>query len=94
MVLAHLTRILPSRRRVLSRGDGRDLRRRRLALPHPQLPDARSVFSELYVTTLAPPALRLAPAVATTRFIDEARALKAVLDAHMKDEDAGDPSQE
>lgn len=45
------------------------------------------VFPELYVTTLAPPALRLAPAVSTARFVDEARALKAVLEAHIADDD-------
>ena len=50
------------------------------------------MFSQLYVTTLAPPALRLAPAVETSRFLDEARALKAVLDAHAKDDD--DQSEE
>jgi pSer/pThr/pTyr-binding forkhead associated (FHA) protein len=48
------------------------------------------VFPELYVATLAPPALRLAPTVSTARFIDEARALKAVLDAHIADDDRSD----
>jgi hypothetical protein len=36
--------------------------------------------------TLAPPALRLAPTVPTARFLDESRQLKAVLDAHAKDD--------
>jgi hypothetical protein len=45
------------------------------------------LFPELYVTTLAPPALRVAPTVSTARFVDEARALKAVLDAHVADDD-------
>ena len=45
------------------------------------------VFPELYVATLAPPALRLAPTVSTARFVDEARALKAVLEAHIADDD-------
>ena len=45
------------------------------------------VFPELYVTTLAPPVLRLAPTVSTARFVDEARALKAVLEAHIADDD-------
>ena len=47
------------------------------------------VFPELYVATLAPPALRVAPTVSTARFVDEARALKAVLEAHIADDDAG-----
>ncbi len=44
-------------------------------------------FPELYVTTLAPPALRLAPTVTTERFLDESRQLKAALDAHARDDD-------
>ena len=44
-------------------------------------------FPELYVSTLAPPALRLAPTVSTARFVDEARALKATLEAHIADDD-------
>jgi hypothetical protein len=46
------------------------------------------VFPELYVATLAPPALRLAPTVPTARFVDEARALKAELEAHVADDDS------
>jgi hypothetical protein len=45
------------------------------------------VFPELYVATPAPPALRLAPAVPAARFLDEARALQAVLEAHAADDD-------
>jgi hypothetical protein len=45
------------------------------------------LFPELYVTTLAPPALRVAPTVTTERFLDESRQLKAALDAHAKDDD-------
>jgi hypothetical protein len=48
------------------------------------------VFSELYAATLAPPALRLVSPVETSQFLDEARRLKAILDAHAKDDDAGD----
>jgi Inner membrane component of T3SS, cytoplasmic domain len=44
------------------------------------------VFGELYMTTLAPPALRLAPAVSTKQFIEEAKGLKAVLDSHVNDD--------
>jgi hypothetical protein len=46
------------------------------------------IFPELYVATLGPPALRLAPTVPTARFVDEARALQAVLEAHVADDDA------
>ena len=52
------------------------------------------LFGELYVATLAPPVLRVASPVATGRFIDEARELKAVLDAHVKDDDAADETEE
>jgi hypothetical protein len=45
------------------------------------------LFSQLYVTTLGPPSLRLAPAVETSTFLDEVRALKPVLDEHAKDDD-------
>ena len=45
------------------------------------------LFPQLYTTVLAPPALRVAPTVATDRFIDEARTLKTVLDAHIADDD-------
>ncbi|MEO5821681.1 MAG: FHA domain-containing protein [Vicinamibacteraceae bacterium] len=44
------------------------------------------VFPELYVATLAPPVLRVAPTVSTARFLDEAKALKAVLEAHLADD--------
>ena len=48
-------------------------------------------FNELYVTTMAPPSLRLAPAVPAAQFISDARRLKVVLDAHVHDNrgDAG-----
>ena len=45
------------------------------------------LFPELYVATLAPPALRVAPTVTTERFLDESRRLKAALDAHANDDD-------
>ena len=48
------------------------------------------VFGELYVSTLAPPVMRVASPVATSQFIDEARNLKAVLDSHVKDDDKSD----
>lgn len=87
MVLAHLVLILPSYRRGLSVtiaalfAAGASL----LLVYNYQKQDR--LFSQLYVTTLAPPALRLAPAVETSTFLDEVRALKPVLDAHAKDDD-------
>ena len=41
-------------------------------------------FSELYVSTFTPPALRLRTGVAPAQFLDEARALKPVLDEHAR----------
>jgi hypothetical protein len=90
MLAAHLGRVVPSRRRALTAviaglfaaGVGV------FATMNYQMHDR--VFSELYVSTLAPPALRLASPVAPARFLDEARDLKAVLDAHIDDEDGGD----
>jgi hypothetical protein len=87
MVLAHLVLILPSYRRGLSVtmaalfAAGTSL----LLVYNYQKQDR--LFSQLYVTTLAPPALRLAPAVEPSKFLDEVRALKPVLDAHAKDDD-------
>ena len=87
MVVAHLARIVPSRRPAMAvvmgvlyvLGVGVLLTR------NYQTNDR--YFGELYVTRLAPPALRLAPAVDPGRFIEESKALKAVLDAHAKDDD-------
>jgi hypothetical protein len=89
MVLAHLTLILPARRRVLTFVMGALLVAgvSLFLIRNYQVHDR--VFPELYVTTLAPPVLRLAPTVATTRFIDEARELKAVLDKHAQEESSG-----
>lgn len=87
MVLAHLVLILPAYRRGLSVtfavlfAAGASL----LFVYNYQKQDR--LFSQLYVTTLAPPALRLAPAVETSTFLDEVRALKPVLDANAKDDD-------
>ncbi len=93
-VSAHLGRLLPGRPRVLSAvmaslfvvGAGLS------AVRHYESRDR--VFPELYVATLAPPALRLAPAVSTARFIDEANALKAVLEAHRADDDGSEASED
>lgn len=92
-VTAHLGRVFPARPRVLA-GVMTTLFLAGLSLflfRNYQVHDR--VFSELYVTTLAPPVLRVAPTVDTSRFIDEARALKAVLDAHAKDDDGESPAR-
>ena len=87
MVLGHLVLILPSYRRGLTVAmsalfvAGASL----LLVYNYQKQDR--LFSQLYVTTLAPPSLRLAPAVETSTFLEEVRALKPVLDAHAKDDD-------
>jgi hypothetical protein len=87
IVLAHLVLIMPSYRRGLTVtmtalfAGGVSL----LFVYNYQKQDR--LFSQLYVTTLAPPVLRLAPAVETSTFLDEVRALKPVLDGHAKDDD-------
>jgi hypothetical protein len=90
MVRAHLGLLLPARPRVLT-GVMAALFVAGLSLflvRNYQVNDR--LFTQLYTTTLAPPALRLAPTVPTSRFIDEARGLKSVLDAHIGDEDDGE----
>jgi hypothetical protein len=89
LVAAHLTLIMPTRRRfvsitvaVLFAGG--------VSLWLARTYQARErIFNELYVTTMAPPAVRLAPAVPAAEFISEARGLKSVLDAHARDESEG-----
>jgi hypothetical protein len=93
-VSAHLGRLLPGRPRVLAGvmaslfvvGAGL------YAVRHYEARDR--VFPELYVATLGPPALRLAGVVSTARFIDEAKALEAVLEAHRADDDSSDASED
>lgn len=87
-VAGHIGRLLPGRPRALAAvmaslfvaGVGL------YAVHHYDTQDR--VFPELYVATLGPPALRLAPTVPTARFVEEARALQAVLEAHVADDDA------
>jgi hypothetical protein len=90
MVRAHLALLLPARPRVLTGVmaaffvAGLSL----LLVRNYQTTDR--LFAQLYTTTLAPPVLRLAPTVPASQFIDEARGLKGVLDAHIDDDDDGD----
>jgi hypothetical protein len=85
MVLAHLTLILPNSRTVLAGIVGV------LFLAGAGLFTARNYqiyerpFTELYVSTLAPPSLRLAHGVSPSQFIDASRSLKGRLDAHVND---------
>lgn len=97
MVVAHLSQILPARRRLLSVAMSAAFVAgvAVLLLRNYQINDR--VFDELYVTTLAPPALRLAGTVDAQRFIDDAADLKATLDKHARDDseaDAGEPEDE
>jgi hypothetical protein len=88
MVLQHLTLILPSHRRVLAMGMGAVFAASVAVMLVRNYQVNDRFFAELYVTTLAPPALRLAPTVTTERFLDESRHLKAVLDGHAGDDDS------
>jgi hypothetical protein len=90
MVWQHLSLILPSHTRALAMAMGTVFVAGSLVLSAYSYQADDRVFSELYVSTLAPPALRLAPGVTTERFIDESRRLKAVLDAHAGDDDEAD----
>ena len=90
MILAHLTLILPTRRQVLAIGmSALFVAGVALFLTRNYQVNDR-LFGELYVATLAPPVLRLASPVETSRFIDEARDLKTVLDTHVKDDVSAD----
>jgi pSer/pThr/pTyr-binding forkhead associated (FHA) protein len=87
----HIGRVLPGRPRVLAGvmavlfviGGGL------FSIHHYESRDR--VFPELYVATLGPPALRIAPTVSPARFVEEARALRAVLEAHVADDDPSEP---
>ena len=88
VIWAHLSVILPSRRRPLAIGVATvfTLAVSLYLIRNYQVQDR--VFDELYVTALPPPAFRLAPTITTARFVEETRRLKAVLDAHAaEDED-------
>ena len=94
MLVEHLSLLVPTRRRPLTAamavlfvaGVAFFLLRNYQVTDRP--------FGELYVATLAPPVLRVASPVPPARFIDEARTLKAVLDAHVKDDDGADGNDE
>jgi type III secretion system (T3SS) inner membrane Yop/YscD-like protein len=87
MIFAHMSLMLPSRRHFLAIGmtllfvaaTGLYLTR--------NYQTNHRLFSELYVSALAPPVLRIASPVPTSRFIDDARHLKDTLDARVHDDD-------
>ncbi len=88
LVFGHLSLILPARRHALAVGFatmflvGVTLK---LALNHQR---TDRWFSPLYMNTLGPPALRVAPAVQAERFIEEARRLQAPLEERARDKDS------
>jgi pSer/pThr/pTyr-binding forkhead associated (FHA) protein len=92
LIHAQLSLVLPQLRRTLAvamvalfvTGQGV-----MLALNHQR---SDRFFEDLYVTTLGPPALRLAPPVSPRQFIEEAGALKAGLDRKAS-EDEGDDDE-
>lgn len=93
-VAGHIGRLLPGRPRTLGAvmaslfAAGIGL----YAVHHYDTQDR--VFPELYVATLAPPALRLAPTIPAARFVEEARALQAVLEAHVADDDSSSAAED
>lgn len=96
MVFAHMSLMLPSRRQFLAIGMSvLFVAATGLYLTRNYQTNHR-LFNELYVSALAPPVLRVASPVPTSRFIDDARNLKATLDARVKDDDnasAGDDDE-
>jgi len=91
MITEHARLVAPARRRVFQYGMaalfivGVGL----FLMRNQQTQDR--LFGELYVSTLAPPALRLVGTVAPERFVNESQDLKATLDAHRKDQSDDDP---
>lgn len=94
MVFAHMSLMLPSRRRFLAIGMSvLFVAATGLYLTRNYQTNHR-LFTELYVSALAPPVLRVASPVPTGRFIDDARNLKATLDARVKDDDTAASSDD
>lgn len=88
LLWGHLALILPTRRPALAVAFatmfvvGAGLK---LALTHQR---SERWFAPLYLSTLGPPALRLAPTVTPQQFVDEARALQPRLEERARDPDA------
>lgn len=88
MVTAHLRLMLPVRPRVLSAVMSLLFVGALAVQVTHTYQTYNRLFAELYVSTIGPPAIRLAPTVDADRFVDEARALEAILTRHAADEDA------
>lgn len=88
LVYGHLRIVLPTRRQMFAVAFvsvflvGATLR---MALNHQR---SDRWFTPLYLSSLGPPALRLARTVSPQQFLDEARALRAPLEERAKDTDA------
>jgi len=90
MIVAHLSRVLPARRRLAAITMGTLYAAGVAIFLTFTYQTQDRLFSELYVATLAPPALRLASPVPPATFMDEARGLKDALAAHINDDDGED----
>lgn len=94
LVYGHLRLILPARREALALGFATMFVVgvvMKLALSE-QRNDRW--FEPLYLSTLGPPALRLAPAASTAQFLDEARSLRTPLERRARDPAAAGASEE
>jgi len=90
MVVAHLTRLLPTRRPALTAVMAALFAAGSAVMMMLNYQAQDRLFPELYVSTLAPPALRLARPVEIAHFIEEAKDLQGVVDAHVSDDDGGE----
>jgi hypothetical protein len=86
-IYAHLGVVMPQRRRVFAWMIGAGAIAGVSLTAWLQYQRTGRLTDELYLTTLPPPALRLAPAVPPEVFIDEARRLQASLDRKAADAD-------
>lgn len=90
LLYGHLSLVLPQRRRALAIGFtvmfvvGTALQ---LTLNHQR---SDRWFGPLYLDTLGPPGLRLAPTVTPQQFLEEARALREPLEERARDSSAGE----
>lgn len=94
-VWAHLAVVLPGRRRLLGWAVGAALVSGLAVAAAFQYQRTGRLFGELYLTTLPPPSMRLAPAIPPAQFLDEARALQGALEqAAREDGEEGAPADE
>ncbi|PPE71217.1 FHA domain-containing protein [Caldimonas thermodepolymerans] len=86
-VYAHLGAVLPQRRKVFAWVVGSAAVAGLVTMSAFQYQRTGRLSSELYLTTLPPPALRLAPAVPPQAFLEEIAAMQASLDAKARESD-------